>query len=210
KPLGALGRIEDLAVRLALIAGRPDPEIERAGLLIFAGDHGLTEAGVSAFPREVTQAMVATFLAGKASASAFARAVGAEVAVVDAGVAGDLPAHPSLRHAKVRKGTRNAAVEPALTADEVAEALARGAAIGAEAAEAFDVIALGEMGIGNTSSAALLLHRLGPAPLADCVGLGAGHDTAGLARKTSALEACAARADAWEPLAVLAEFGGLE
>src|SRR5690606_36015638 len=99
KPLGALGRIEDLAVRLALIAGRPDPEIERAGLLIFAGDHGLTEAGVSAFPREVTQAMVATFLAGKASASAFARAVGAEVAVVDAGVAEDLPAHPSLRHA---------------------------------------------------------------------------------------------------------------
>src|SRR5690606_32954565 len=98
--------------------------------------------------------------------------------------------------AKVREGTRNAALEPALTPNEVAAALECGVAIGVEAAGRFDVIALGEMGIGNTASAALLLHRLGPVPLVDCIGLGAGHDAAGLARKTAVLEQAAARASA--------------
>jgi len=211
KPLGALGRVEDLAVRLALIAGRRDPSADRALLLVFAGDHGLTQAGVSSYPSTVTVAMVATLLAGRASANAFARVVGAEVRVVDAGVAADLAPHPALIAAKVRKGSRNAAVEPALTADEVAQALARGAAIAQEAvAEGFDILALGEMGIGNTASAALLVHRLAPAPLADCVGPGAGHDAAGLARKLAVLEQAAGRSAAVEPLEVLAEFGGLE
>ena len=91
KPPGALGRIEDLAVRLALIAGRPDPSFPRARLLVFAGDHGLNQAGVSAYPSAVTAAMVATLLAGRASANAFAQAAGAEVQVVDAGVDADLP-----------------------------------------------------------------------------------------------------------------------
>ncbi len=211
KPLGALGRIEDLAVRLALIAGSATPAVGRARLLVFAGDHGLTQAGVSAYPSEVTGAMVATFLAGKATANAFAGVVGAELFVVDAGVASDLPAHPALVDAKVRKGTRNAAEEPALTADEVAMALARGADIAAQAfADGVDVLVLGEMGIGNTASAALLLHRLGPAPLAECVGEGAGHDAQGLAQKLAALERAAARSPASRPEQVLAEFGGLE
>jgi nicotinate-nucleotide--dimethylbenzimidazole phosphoribosyltransferase len=209
KPPGALGRIEDLAVRLALIAGeRP---LDRALLLVFAGDHGLTAEGVSAYPSSVTQAMVATFLAGKASANAFARAVGAELRVVDAGVDAALPSHPNLLAEKVRRGTRNAAVEPALTADEVAQALETGARIARNAAaEGFEILALGEMGIGNTASAALIMHRLGPAPLAECVGRGTGHDDAGLARKLAVLERAAARSDATEPAAVLAEFGGLE
>lgn len=211
KPLGALGRIEDLAVRLALLAGREDPRTERARLLVFAGDHGLNQSGVSAFPSAVTGAMVATFLAGKASANAFARVAGAEVQVVDAGVDADLDPHPALIAAKVRKGTRNAAYEPALTGDEVAVALSRGAAIAEAAfAEGVDILLTGEMGIGNTASAALLLHRLGPAPLADCIGAGAGHDAAGLARKRAVLERAAARSPATEPLEILAEFGGLE
>ncbi|RRN63066.1 nicotinate-nucleotide--dimethylbenzimidazole phosphoribosyltransferase [Caulobacter sp. 602-1] len=209
KPLGALGRIEDLAARLALIAGeRP---LDRALLLVFAGDHGLTAEGVSAYPSSVTQAMVATFLAGKASANAFARAVGAELRVVDAGVDAELPSHPNLLAQKVRRGTRNAAVEPALTPEEVDRALEAGARIAREAAaEGFEILALGEMGIGNTASAALLMHRLAPAPLAECVGRGTGHDDAGLARKLAVLERAAARSDATEPAAVLAEFGGLE
>lgn len=211
KPLGALGRIEELAVRLALIAGRADPPTAKALLLVFAGDHGLNQSGVSAYPSAVTGAMVATFLAGKASANAFASVAGAEVRVVDAGVDADLAPHPALVAAKVRKGTRNAATEPALTDDEVMQALSRGAAIAEAAfAEGFDVLLTGEMGIGNTASAALLLHRLGPAPLADCIGVGAGHDAEGLARKRAVLEAAAARSDALEPLHVLAEFGGLE
>lgn len=212
KPLGALGRIEDLAVRLALIEGRPSPKCERALLLVFAGDHGLNEAGVSAYPSSVTMAMVATLLAGRASANAFARSVGAQVKVVDAGVAADLAAHPSLIEAKVRKGTRNAELGPALTREEVELALSRGAAIARKAIEedGFDVLAIGEMGIGNSASAALVLHRLGPAPLDECIGEGAGHDAEGMARKRAVLSRAAARSAASAPLEVLAEFGGLE
>ena len=211
KPPGALGRIEDLAVHLALVAGRSDPSCGRALLLVFAGDHGLNESGVSAYPSAVTTAMVATFLAGKASANAFARAVGAEVRVVDAGVASELAPHSALLAAKVRAGTRNAALEPALTVAEVETALARGVEIARSAAEeGFDVLLLGEMGIGNTASAALIAHRLAPAPLADCIGPGAGHDAEGLARKHRVLAQAAARTSATEPLEVLAEFGGLE
>lgn len=211
KPLGALGRIEDLAVRLGLIAGGPPPLFERALLLVFAGDHGMNAEGVSAYPSAVTQAMVATFLAGKASANAFARAVGAELRVVDAGVDAELTAHPVLVDAKVRRGSRNAGAEPALTLAEAEDALARGADIARQAVqEGFEVIALGEMGIGNTASAALLMHRLAPAPLAECIGRGAGHDEAGLARKAAVLQRATARSEATEPLQVLAEFGGLE
>jgi nicotinate-nucleotide--dimethylbenzimidazole phosphoribosyltransferase len=211
KPLGALGRIETLAVQLGLIADGAPPAYDKALLLVFAGDHGLTAEGVSAYPASVTQAMVATFLAGKASANAFARAVGADLKVVDAGVDAELPAHPDLLDRKVRHGTRNAAAEPALTADEVSLALARGAQIAVDAArEGYEVLALGEMGIGNTASAALIMHRLGGVPLDQCVGLGAGHDAEGLARKRAAIERAAARSDATKPLEVLAEFGGLE
>lgn len=210
KPLGALGRVEDLAVRLALIAGRPNPQLNRALLLVFAGDHGLNESGVSAYPSEVTTAMVATLLAGQASANAFARVVGADVRVVDAGVAADLAPHPALIEAKVRKGTRNAAAVPALTAEEADLALERGASIARETLQDFEILAVGEMGIGNSASAALVLHRLAPAPLDDCIGLGAGHDAEGLARKQAVLRQAAARSDASAPRDVLAQFGGLE
>lgn len=212
KPLGALGRIEDLAVQLALISGRSNPPLDRARLLVFAGDHGMTQSGVSAYPSEVTTAMVATFLAGRATANAFAGVVGAEVKVVDAGVATTLRPHPNLIEAKVRAGTADASAKPAMTADEAMLALERGCAIARETfAEGVDLLLLGEMGIGNTASAALLLHRLGPAPLADCIGLGAGHDADGLARKRAVLERAAARAPAAAaPLDVLAQFGGLE
>lgn len=211
KPLGALGRVEDLGVQLSLIADGAPPSLEKALLVVFAGDHGLTEEGVSAYPSAVTQAMVATFLAGKASANAFARAVGAELRVADAGVDADLPPHPGLLAQKVRHGTRNAAVEPALTPEEVTRALGAGARIAQDAArEGFEVLALGEMGIGNTASAALIMHRLASAPLEACVGRGAGHDDEGLSRKLAVLRRAAERSDASDPLEVLAQFGGLE
>jgi nicotinate-nucleotide--dimethylbenzimidazole phosphoribosyltransferase len=147
RPPGSLGRIEDLAVRLALIQQTATPRADRATLLVFAGDHGLTEDGVSRYPSAVTQAMVATLLAGKATANAFARAVGAEVVIVDAGVDADLPAHPALIDAKVRKGTRNAAREPAMTQDEVELALRRGAEQAAAAIDrGADVLAAGRDG----------------------------------------------------------------
>lgn len=211
KPLGALGRIEDLAVQLALIARGAPPSFERALLLVFAGDHGLTAEGVSSYPSSITQAMVATFLAGKASANAFARAVGADLRVVDAGVDAELAPHPSLLAEKVRRGTRNAAIEPAMTLVEVHQALEAGARIAQDAARAgYEVLALGEMGIGNTASAALLMHHLAPAPLTECIGRGAGHDDEGLARKLAVLERAADRVEPHGPRLVLAEFGGLE
>ncbi|RYX92618.1 MAG: nicotinate-nucleotide--dimethylbenzimidazole phosphoribosyltransferase [Comamonadaceae bacterium] len=211
KPPGALGRIEDLALQLALIHGHERPTAQRALLAVFAGDHGLTEDGVSRYPAAVTVAMVATLLAGKASANAFAAAVGAEVRIIDAGVNADLAAHPLLVDAKVRKGSRNAAREPALTAGEVGLALSRGATIAASAmGEGFDMLVLGEMGIGNTASSALLASRLAPAQLESCVGRGTGHDDAGLAHKLAVLQRAAGRSAATAPLQVLAEFGGLE
>lgn len=211
KPPGSLGRIEDLAVRLGTIRGTAAPRVERAVLLVFAGDHGLVEEGVSRFPASVTAALVETLLAGRASASAFAAACGVELRVVDAGVAADFEPHPALIDAKVRRGTRNAARESAMTCAEAEIAVVRGMEIAAAAVhEGADAVAIGEMGIGNTASAALIMHRLTAAPLGDCIGVGAGQDGAGLARKRAALERAAARSSASEPLEVLAAFGGFE
>lgn len=211
KPLGSLGRLENVAVRLGLIQNTMKPVVARALLLVFAGDHGLTQEGVSACPAAVTTAMVETFLAGRASANAFAAAVQAELRVVDAGMATEVPDRPQLLKRNVRRGTRNAAVEPAMTAAEVESALSDGAALAQGAAvEGFDILALGDMGIGNSASAALIMHCLTGISLDQCVGRGAGHDDAGLARKRSILARAVDRAPAKEPRAVLAEFGGCE
>lgn len=208
KPPGSLGEIEALAVQIGLIQGTETPKVNAVEAYVFAGDHGMNADGVSAYPSAVTTAMVATFLAGRASVNAFAGACDVTVRVVDAGVDADLPPHPLLIDAKVRRGTRNAAVEPALTAEELDQALTRGAEI-ARRSEA-DALVLGEMGIGNTASAALIMHRLAPAALADCIGVGAGHDPEGLARKRAVLERAAARSTADQALDVMREFGGLE
>jgi nicotinate-nucleotide--dimethylbenzimidazole phosphoribosyltransferase len=211
KPLGALGRIEDLAVQLGMIWQPSEPGAGKSVLLVFAGDHGLTKEGVSQYPSEVTVAMVRTFLAGRASANAFAAAAGVEIVVVDAGVAADLPPHPGLVAAKIRRGTGNAAREPAMSVAEASAALKRGCELAVEAVDGgADSIAIGEMGIGNSASSALLLHRLASLPLDDCIGNGAGQDDAGLARKRAALHRAAARSAVIAPLEVLAEFGGLE
>jgi nicotinate-nucleotide--dimethylbenzimidazole phosphoribosyltransferase len=211
KPPGSLGRIEDLAVQIGAIQQRADPRIERALLLLFAGDHGFTAEGVSSYPASVTPAMVRTLAAGRASANAFARAVGAELRVVDAGVAADLSAVPGIVHAKIGAGTRNAMHGPAMSREEAERAFQRGEAFAVDAArEGFDLLAIGEMGIGNSASAALLMHRLASAPLPLCVGRGAGQTDEGLARKLAVLTKIASRSAATEPMEVLAEFGGFE
>lgn len=211
KPPGSLGRIEDLARQLGMIAHPAEPQTGNAVLLVFAADHGLTEEGVSQYPSAVTVAMVMTYLAGRASANAFAAASDVAIRVVDAGVAAELPAHPGLIGAKIRMGTANAAREPAMSMQQARDALERGCAIAiAEIDAGADLIALGEMGIGNTASSALLVHRLAGAPLDDCIGAGAGQDDAGMTRKRAAIAKAAARSDATAPLDVLSEFGGLE
>lgn len=208
KPPGSLGRIEALAVQIGLVQQTEAPDIDRIEAYVFAGDHGLNEEGVSAYPSAVTAAMVATFLAGRASVNALARACDVGVVVVDAGVDADIAPHPALIDAKLRRGSRNAAREAALTEAEVEQALRRGAEIAAGSKA--EALVIGEMGIGNSASAALLMHRLAPAPLADCIGAGAGHDAEGLARKASVLARAAARSDAALPIEVLRQFGGLE
>ena len=211
KPVGALGRIEDLALTLGLIQQTLRPAVVRPVLLVFAGDHGLTRSGVAAYPAGVTVAMVDTLLMGRASANAFAKVVGAQVQVIDAGVAADLSDRAGLVHAKVAPGTKDASTEPAMTPDQAQAALLEGAAMARAAIDdGADMIALGEMGIGNSASAALLMHRLAPAPLIDCVGQGAGHSPEGMARKQAVLAQAAARSDTTAPLEVLIQFGGFE
>ncbi len=211
KPPQALGRIEELAVQLALIQKTATPLITQPELLVFAGDHGLTRSGVAAFPAAVTVSMVDTLLAGKASANAFAGVVGAKVSVVDAGVAADLADRQDLVHAKIAMGTADASVAPAMTREQAVEALLAGARLTADAIrKGADLICLGEMGIGNSSSAALIISRLAPAPLETCVGPGAGHSPEGLDRKKAVLAKAAARSDTTDPLEVLSQFGGYE
>lgn len=211
KPPGSLGRIEALALQMALSQNTTKPN-PKATLLLCAGDHGLTAEGVSAWPSEVTAQMVLNFLSGGAAANVFARANGADIRIIDAGVASPLPDAPELIRANIRAGTRNALQEDALTADEVSAALSFGAAQAqAAVADGAGVIALGEMGIGNTSSAGLLAHAIAGLDLAAIVGPGAGLDQPGVARKLEVMKSCAARRPG--PLSApdaLAAFGGLE
>lgn len=212
KPPGSLGRLEELALRLGLMQATTAPELRAPVVLVFAGDHGLAAEGVSPFPAEVTVQMVHNFLAGGAAINVFARQHGLALRVVDAGVAVELPAHPALLSCKVRAGTRNALHEPALTAAEVEQCLACGAQVVAAFATAgTNALLLGEMGIANTSAAALLVSALTGHPLDACVGRGAGHDDAGLAHKRAVLARVQARhAGVNGPLDALAAFGGCE
>lgn len=215
KPLGALGQLEKLAEKAGLIQQRLDPQLSRPQILVFAGDHGAAKAGVSAYPQDVTWQMVENFLAGGAAINVFARQNGLALAVVDAGVAHDFGPRAGLIDAKVAPGTANYLEMPAMTADQCAEAMARGAAIVRElAATGCNVVGFGEMGIGNTASASLITHCLSGVALADCVGRGTGLDDAGLARKQALLETALGRyrhaGGGNDPLVVLAEFGGFE
>lgn len=212
KPPGSLGRIEELALQMALAQGVDDPKADPARLLLFAGDHGLVEEGVSAWPSEVTTQMVLNFLSGGAAANVFARSNGVNITVVDAGVIGDLPDHPDLVKANIRKGTRNALKEDALAPQEVDDAINFGQNLAAKfVTEGCRVIALGEMGIGNTSSASLLVHSITGISLETLAGPGAGLDTDGVKHKLAVLEKTAARRPGTlDPKEALSAFGGLE
>ncbi len=214
KPLGSLGRLEQLALQIGRIQNTLTPTLSKPHILVFAGDHGAAKAGVSAFPQEVTWQMVENFLAGGAGINVFARSNGMALKVIDAGVAHDFGRRDSLIDAKMGPGTRNYIVEPAMSAAECAAALAKGAEIArALADEGCNVLGFGEMGIGNTAAASLITHALTGASLADCVGRGTGLDDSGLARKRDLLRQAAARAALpanADALTVLAEFGGFE
>ena len=213
KPPGSLGELEALAARIARIQGALAPSLRRCRLTLFAADHGVAAEGVSAYPQAVTRQMVANFLAGGAAANVFARANGVDLSVVDAGVAGDPLDAPGLLARRIAPGTRNFALEPAMTRGQYEASLRAGAELGAGAGAAagYQGAAFGEMGIANTSSAALIAHKLTGAPLDALTGRGTGLDDGGLARKHRVLARAAARtAGRLDPHEALTEYGGFE
>lgn len=209
KPPGSLGMLEDLALQLGLVLRTVQPRIAKPTILVFAADHGVVAENVSPYPQGVTAQMVANFLAGGAAINVFARQNGCELQVVDAGVKHDFGVRPGLIDRKIALGTRNFALEPAMSQAQCETALAHGMAL-VDALEG-NVLGLGEMGIGNTTAAAAIMHKLTGLPLAACVGAGTGLDAAGVRHKQEVIARAVARhAGMVSPLEVLAAFGGFE
>ena len=209
KPLGALGIVETLAAQVARIQGTLTPRLNRCRLTLFAGDHGIAHEGVSAYPQAVTRQMVANFLAGGAAANVFARTNDVDLQVVDAGVAGDPVDAPGLVARRIAGGTRNFALEPAMTVEQCDRALRAGHELGVNVAT--DAAAFGEMGIANTSSATLIAQKLTGAGLDALIGRGTGLDDKGLAHKHAVLERASKRtAERLDARDALSEYGGFE
>ncbi len=219
KPAGALGLLEEVAERLAGVFGTPTPDPRGAAVIVAAGDHGVAAEGVSAYPPEVTPAMVANFLAetpagpGGAAVNALARTLDARVYVLDAGVNAHLPDHPRLLRAAVRRGTHNLRRAPAMTREEAAALILAGAEVARQAArDGADLIIPGEMGIANTTAASAMTARLLGLPAESVTGRGTGVDDARLAHKVRVIEDALAREGSRpeDPLGVLADLGGFE
>jgi len=209
KPLGSLGLLETVAKQIGLIQKTTQVELKQPAILVFAADHGVVAEGISAFPQDVTWQMVENFLSNGAAINVFARQNGCALHVVDAGVFHDFGPRDGLANRKVAQGTRNFALEPAMTAPQCAAAMEAGMGLAAELGG--NVIGFGEMGIGNTTAAAALMHKLTQIPVAKCVGAGTGLSADGILHKQRVIEAAVARhASVTEPLDVLATFGGFE
>ena len=217
KPLGSLGQIEQIALRIGMIQNTLTPTLSKPQVFVFAGDHGVCEEGVSAFPQAVTQQMVANFLAGGAAISVLARQHGMSLGIVDAGINGDVSDLHGLQNRKINLGSRNFVKELAIASGDVILALEAGAdVINAASDEGGNVVLLGEMGIGNTTSAAALTHLVTGAPLAECVGAGTGLDAAGIAHKLAVIEKGLVQHKAFldgaekDAVCLLSAFGGYE
>jgi nicotinate-nucleotide--dimethylbenzimidazole phosphoribosyltransferase len=213
KPIGSLGRLEELSIQTAGITGQVIPRLRDKCVLVMAGDHGVVAEGVSAYPQEVTPQMVLNFLRGGAAINVLARHVGARVVVVDMGVAVDLPDHPGLLKRKVAYGTRNIARGAAMSREQAIQALESGIeVVEMQIAQGMDLLATGDMGIGNTTPSAAIAAALSGASAADIAGRGTGVDDAGLQRKIAVIERALAinRPDPKDGIDVLAKVGGFE
>ena len=209
KPVGSLGQIERLAQRIGLILGSEAPELRDPQLVVFAGDHGLAARGVSAYPSDVTWQMVENFLAGGAAVSVLARQNGIGLTVIDCGVRHDFAPRPGLVINKVAPGTADALEGLAMSTAQCNVAIASGAALVKDLPG--NALLLGEMGIGNTSAASLLMSRLAGLDIVDCTGAGTGLDAPAVQRKIGILRQVLARhPDAKAPLDALTAFGGFE
>jgi len=213
KPQGSLGKLEELARRVAVIQGKVPPQLGRKQLFVFVADHGITEEGVSAYPKEVTAQMTYNFLRGGAAINVLARHYGIEVEVIDVGVDCEFSNPSGLRNCKVRRGTDNFSRGAAMSRAEAVQCIETGIGIvEGVATENLFLLGAGEMGIGNTSSAAAILCALTGAAPRDVVGRGTGIDDSTLRKKVAAIERGLEvnRPDPKDPLDVLTKVGGLE
>lgn len=209
KPLGSLGQIETLALQIGMVLGTEAPCLEQPQLLVFAADHGLTRQGVSAYPSDVTWQMVENFLAGGAAVSVLARQHGLNLNVVDCGVEHDFAERPGLHIRKVAYGTANSFEGPAMSMLQCEQAIEHGIEIVRSLPG--NAVLLGEMGIGNTSAASMLMSRLTGHDIADCTGSGTGLSADAVQRKAEVLQQVLQRhAQVQTPLEILAAMGGFE
>ncbi|MCB1614790.1 MAG: nicotinate-nucleotide--dimethylbenzimidazole phosphoribosyltransferase [Pseudomonadales bacterium] len=212
KPPGALGRLEEIALQVGLVQQSLNPVLNRPVMLLFAGDHGIALEGVSPYPQAVTAQMVGNFVNGGAAINVFCRQHGIAIEIVDAGVNADLSSLPIL-HKKIAMGTRSFLQAPAMSEEEFLKAMAAGACLVEQKyKEGSNVIGFGEMGIGNTSSAALVFSVLSGIPLDECIGRGTGLDDEGLRKKKAILHQALDfhKPDGFSPQQVLQVFGGFE
>ncbi len=214
KPPESLGWLEEISIQLAGMKADPLPDVKRKAVIIMAADHGVALEGVSAFPVEVTSQMVMNFLRGGAAVNVLARQAGAGVTIVDIGVVADFdPSLPGLLHYKVSRGTRNMAKGPAMTRREAEKAIAVGMDVLAQVAEkGLDLVATGDMGIGNTTPSSAIVAVITGLPVADVTGRGTGLNDDGLAHKIDIIEQAIAlnKPNPKDALDVLCKVGGLE
>ena len=213
KPMGSLGRLETLSVQIAGITRQALPRLQNKVVIVMAGDHGVACQGVSAYPQEVTAQMVLNFLRGGAAINVLARHIGARVVVVDMGVASDLQPHPDLIIRKIAYGTRDITSEPAMNTPQAEQAIHAGMqVVGKEMERGLDILATGDMGIGNTTPSAAIAAALTGLPVDRIVGRGTGVDEAGLQRKIVAVQRALEvnHPNPQDGLDVLAKVGGFE
>jgi nicotinate-nucleotide--dimethylbenzimidazole phosphoribosyltransferase len=213
KPGGSLGILEDLSIKVAGISGNESPRIKRKSIITMAGDHGVTELGVSAYPREVTGQMVFNFLSGGAGINVLARHVGASVIVVDMGVACDIPDDPRLRNRKVGHGTKNMVLEPAMSREEAVRSIEYGIEIiEDEVKGGLDIVGTGDMGIGNTTSSAAITSAVTGISPFEATGRGTGVDDKTFERKVRVVENALSlhNPDPSDGVDILSKVGGFE
>lgn len=210
KPRGSLGRLENSVVRLGEIQNTATPSVARRAMYVFCGEHGITEEGVSLYPSVVTREMVKNFVRGGAAINVLCRQLAIHTFVVDSGVSG--PKFEGVIDRRMGEGARNFAREPAMSREQARAAVEAGMELAHQAAEQFDIAGIGEMGIGNSTSASALLCALTGARPEDAVGRGAGLDDAGLAHKRGVLTAALAKhaCDPEDTFAIISAFAGFE
>lgn len=211
KPLGALGQLEKLALKIGLVQESETPELKNPHLIVFAGDHGITKTGVSAFPADVTVQMVQNFLNQGAAINVFCRQNGIDLSIVNAGINGYIDNDKLINHS-IRQSTTNFLNDTAMSTEELTQCFSYSEQLIRQLAQNdTNVIGFGEMGIGNTSASAMLVHYLTDISLDDAVGRGTGLDDEGLQKKLSILkEAKAFHGQISDPKILLQTFGGFE